>query len=416
MENEFTRGDPIEPVLLVQPVEPPPPEERLPSLDLIRGFCILGILLVNITFFMAPTRWLEPQVKETWWGDPIAAALSLFFAQGKMISQLAVLFGVGLALQADRAKAAGRPFTGYYLRRQGLLFLLGLAHTLLLWYGDILASYAIVGVGALFLSRLGQRGLLWCAAGLLSFVYALFVLMAFLDRPASGDEFKDLPPQIAAYFGPESEQRIYQHGSWGEMVANRALNLALYNVMFWLFLVWDLLACFLLGIYLLRRGVFHAVGVHRRFWRGLIAFGLGVGLPLHGVAVAAYFRDRHDMLAGSLLMIGALPQALGYLGLLVLWSESGRAEWLQSRLRAVGRLALTNYLMQSVLCGFIFYSYGLGYFGQWGHAAGLGVVLIVWVLQLAVSPVWLRYFQAGPVEWAWRSLADGRTRPFLRRA
>src|SRR5262249_36504148 len=105
-----------------------------------------------------------------------------------------------------------------------------------------------------------------------------------------------------------------------------------------------------------------------------------------------------------------------YFGLLILWSRSGRLPWLQARLRAVGRMALTNYLMQSVLCGFVFYGYGLGLFGQMGAAAGLLVVFGVWLLGLAWSPIWLKCFQLGPVEWAWRSLADLRWRPLLRRA
>ena len=93
-----------------------------------------------------------------------------------------------------------------------------------------------------------------------------------------------------------------------------------------------------------------------------------------------------------------------------------RMQWLQQRLRAVGRMALTNYLMQSVICGLVFYGYGLGLFGRLGAAAGLLVVAAVWLLELLWSPVWLRYFQMGPVEWAWRSLADGHARSFLRRA
>ena len=114
--------------------------------------------------------------------------------------------------------------------------------------------------------------------------------------------------------------------------------------------------------------------------------------------------------------MGALPLTLAYLGLVLFWSRSGYLQWLQQRLRAVGRLALSNYLLHSVLLGWIFYGYGLGLYTQVGRAAALGIVLAIWILQLGLSPVWLRYFQMGPVEWLWRSLADRRRRPFLRQA
>jgi uncharacterized protein len=440
MEDQLPLAAVSEPVLEVVLAEPVPPRtERLPALDLIRGVAILGIVLVNIDFFMAPTEGMEPKVPVTWWGDRVAAALTMFFAQGKMISQLAILFGAGLALQADRARAAGRPFAGYYIRRQALLFFIGLAHALLLWYGDILASYAIVGMGALLLSRLGQRGLLWCVAGLLLWVYGRAVVGTILaavfggeaalatargEQPAAAataldetpNRFGEISRTLKQHTGKDSETRIYQCGTWGEMVINRVLNLAMYVAIFWFIVAWLVLACFLLGIYLLRRGVFHDVNAHRPFLLRLTAFGLGAGVPLHVAAVGAYVWNPDGWIHNIFSQLGALPLALGYVGLTVLWANSGRARWLQSTLQAVGRMALTNYLLQSVICGFVFYSYGLAWFGTMGHAAGLLVVFAVWLFELCLSPVWLRHFEMGPVEWLWRSLADGRVRPFVRRA
>src|SRR5262249_26976478 len=112
---------------------------------------------------------------------------------------------------------------------------------------------------------------------------------------------------------------------------------------------------------------------------------------------------------------GALALALAYLGLLLRWSASGRLPLLQAIFRAVGRMALTNYLMQSVLCGLVFYGYGLGWFDRVNRTQMLLVVLAVWLLELVWSPIWLHFFTMGPVEWLWRSATDGRPRPMLRR-
>jgi uncharacterized protein len=451
-------------VLTVRPAESRD-YERIPSLDLIRGVTILGILLINISFFMAPSPGFSPHVPDSWWGDYVVKAFNLLI-EGKMMSQLAMLFGAGLALQADRARAAGRPFTAYYLRRQGLLFLLGISHALLLWYGDILASYAIVGAIALFLSRLGQRGILWSLAGCLAWVYGwllVFVVgmvVVFLVR-GGGDATPDIaqPPaarveeqganpsaeqalerlkekaprlsalitRIKSYWGEENELRIYRDGPWSAMVANRALQTTFYAILFGFLFAWLYLACFLIGIYITRRGVFYDFEGRRPFLRRLALFGFGVGGTLHLVALGLYIwhlctgptrsaESAPAVAAQMLVQFGVIPLAIGYLVALLYWSHSGRAEWLQKRFQAVGRMALTNYIMQSVLCGLIFYSYGLGLFGQFGHTAGLGVVIGIWLLQLTWSPIWLKYFRMGPVEWAWRSLADGHRKPFLRTA
>jgi uncharacterized protein len=433
-------------------------DERLPALDLMRGVAILMILPANVASFSTPD--MNPRAGADSWADHLVTVLTLFFVDGKFITLLSILFGAGLMIQALRAQAAGRPFGWFYTKRMGALFLIGLAHALLFWWGDILTSYAIVGLGALLLSRLGQRTLLrfiggfllWCYSWLLLFTLLIVIFGDVTSTPSepqppnaaataqrnegktkspagqpesdsqrSGaspspeDQFEQMGKAIEEYFSEENYVRIYRHGAFREMVLNRAIMLACMTALFWLMLGWDILACFLMGIYLLRQGIFHDADTHRPLLRKFIGWGLAVGVPFHVAALVAYARNPDGLLSYCLNYFGPLPLALAYLGALTFWSHSGRAEWLQSRLRAVGRLALTNYLMQSVLCGFIFYSYGLGLYGQMGRAASFGVVLLIWLAQVVVSPLWLRYFQIGPVEWLWRSLAEGRRRPFLRR-
>jgi uncharacterized protein len=156
----------------------------------------------------------------------------------------------------------------------------------------------------------------------------------------------------------------------------------------------------------------------------MIVIGLAVGIPCHLAAVAAYSAggaknalgiDMYAGLASLLNGLGALAQALAYLGVLLRWSASGWFPWLQARFRAVGRMALTNYLLQSVLCGLVFYGYGLGLFDRVNRIQALLVVAGVWLFELVFSSVWLRFFTMGPVEWLWRGLAAWQFKPLWKR-
>jgi uncharacterized protein len=421
-------------------------DERIPSLDLVRGVAILGILLANIPSFSHPTDLLGSRDGEGTLSDRLVVGLTLFVIDNKFITLFSILFGAGLALQADRAQAAGRPFTGYYIGRLGLLFLIGLAHALLLWFGDILTSYAIVGLFALFLGRLSPRGVFRSMIVCFTWSY-VFLLLLSVAIPLAGEaemrawiEEKRDPEvkkqaealtqpvpfdlsdpttgsvqSLDLYFSAKNQELIYQRGTFADMVVNRAVSLFLFACEFWPAIGWYLLGCFLLGAQLLRRGLFQDPDRHRGFIRRLILFGLGWGIPCHVAAVLVYWRDPDGAFSWFFNLWGALAQALGYLGLLLLWSQSGRDQWLQRRLRAVGRMALTNYLMQSLLCSFVFYSYGLALYGQVSRTQALVVVAGIWLLQLALSPVWLHFFHMGPVEWMWRCLAKGKWRPLLRR-
>jgi uncharacterized protein len=152
----------------------------------------------------------------------------------------------------------------------------------------------------------------------------------------------------------------------------------------------------------------------QRWWIArLLGFGLGGGVLFHAVAVVAFLQGN-IILTGLCHSLGALPMALGYLGLVLAWAQSGPGAWLQARLREVGRLALSNYLLQSVICAFLFYRYGLRLYGQIDAMTMVGIMLGIWVVEVALTHAWLRFYRMGPVEWAWRSLAEGRRLPLRR--
>lgn len=411
---------------------PAPPSERLPALDLLRGVAILAILPANFPLFSGALNHWTIEAIPAGPLDHAAHSFSLFFFFGKFITILSMLFGAGLALQAWRAEYEKRPFAAYYLRRMAWLFVLGLAHGLLLWYGDILSSYAVVGAGALLISRFPQRVWLWIAAVCLVYILAwfclilvgsLFVGQNFLaggmtglpDTPPKNEVeamMEDLARRWQEHASTEGQTRVWREGGFLSMVLDRTLYLGNYALGFWLMAGWYILACFLIGMDLLRRGVFHDFDAHRRLVRWLIIGGLTLGVPLQMLTVALYLWAP----AGGLYLmlpysLGALPMALAYLGAGLWWAHSGRLAWLQHCFAATGRLALSNYILQSILCNLIFYSFGLAWYGRVGHAAGLALVAGIWLVEIGLSVVWLRVFAIGPVEWLWRSLAEGRLLP-----
>jgi uncharacterized protein len=476
----------------------PPREERLPALDLIRGVAILGILPANLATFSGPISGFGNRPAFASPADHVVAALILLLVDVKFITLLSILFGVGLGLQLSRARARGdRRFPWYYLWRQALLLGIGICHALLLWWGDILGPYAVIGTLALGVALLGRGWVRGVAIGGLAWNYAVLLLILVvvlsLGNPFASSTrppppvSPDGPPvsifygegpleqRFARYFSPENQKAIYRHGHFGHLLENRALFYAgqFMTMPFWI--GWYILGCFLIGVLLVRTGLFAdpqrrrpepgpqappplppgeepsplvrasgpeeyrparpegvlearqlpplaegagiparvAVDYHagrKRLARWFVALGLGAGVPLHVAATILYLINPSAPLPGILNQFGALPQALLYLVLLVAWSHSGLLSWLQSCLRAVGRMALTNYLMQTVICTTIFNGYGLGLYGHTGLAAAVPVMLGIWVLELVWSPLWLRFFSAGPVEWLWRTLA-GR-RPF----
>jgi uncharacterized protein len=413
----------------------PPSEERLSCLDLIRGVAILGILPANLAYFCGPVDGMSGRPSAMSPADRVAGALILLLVNVKFITMLSILFGVGLGLQFDRAQARGdRRFPWYYLWRQFLLLLLGLSHALLIWDGDILTCYGAIGMLALGLVLLGWVGVrVGVIVGLAWFYFWMLLILVFVclmgTALGGGDIPTELPvvgpgePPTSFLFGQgswenrltevfsvENQLRLYRNGNFGQLVEHRALFFGILVLSMIFLFGWYVLACFLLGVEFLRRGLFHDPQRRRTLTRWFVGLGLGIGVPCHVVAAILYLGHPGAALPQLLNQLGALSQALLYLGLLLAWDASGWLPGLQAALRAVGRMALTNYLMQSVLCTLFFNGYGLGMYGRLGLAGAVPVMAGVWLLELTWSPLWLRYFRMGPVEWLWRTLS-GR-RPF----
>jgi uncharacterized protein len=414
----------------------PPAEERLSALDLIRGFAVLGVLLANMPHFCGPEM---PRHKHEA-ADRYVAAFTQLMVDNKFISQLAILFGAGLAIQLFKARATDRPFALPYLWRQFLLYLIGLSHVIFLWFGDILAVYAAVSVVVVVIVLLGPAwekgfivvGLGWCYFLLaVAFVVVLLFgaqIQKFFDDqqkkepnlPANGAPVslvrgeERLEKRFEAYFTPENSLRIYRNGTFLDQAVHRVL---MHGISFVcglpIVLIWYLGACFLIGVQLIRVGAFEPHTRPAWVFSDFLTLGLCVGLPLQITSVAWSLIDPRAPWPGFLHVLGVLPMALLYITVLTLWNESSFLPWLQERFRAVGRMALTNYLTQSLISVWVFNNWGLGFYGQTGLLGGLVVVIGIWVLELLWSPIYLSYFRMGPVEWVWRSLASFRLMPLF---
>jgi uncharacterized protein len=371
------------------------PGERLQNLDVLRAIALLGVLAVNLLtefrvsifeqFLRAPS------------GSPLDRAIDRAVAIGienKAFILFSILFGVGLAIQFDRARRSGRAFGAYATRRLGALLAIGLAHLVFVWNGDILTEYAIAGFLALPLLCCGQRVLLGIALSL----FALFVAPLPYPEPfANGDA-------MLAHI--EAANTIYRHGSWGAIQTFRIREL-------WHILPLDIgvlprtLGLFAFGIWASRAGIFERSRERAGLFVGTAVIGLVVGGTATLLSSGVFGEVSLAAWESAVGNGGAILLALGYGAVVFLVHDRPLGRRALAALLPVGRMALTNYLTQSIVFGFIFYGYGLGLFGTMSVTRGALLGISVYGLQASASGWWLRRFRFGPVEWLWRSATYG---------
>ncbi len=418
------------PATLTLPPAPPHPEapitapvtrsERIASLDVLRGFAVLGILIVNIQVFArVATAYVNPLSGRVLEGADLWTWATIFtFADTKFISIFSLLFGVGIAMMSDRSAERGVSGTGLHYRRQLWLLVIGVAHALLIWHGDVLAAYAVCGFLLYGLRNLNPRRQLWiggCAVAVVAVFLGLLILTIpywpEAERAAAMAEWAPSQEVLAA------EIEAFR-GSWGEQLWERVALYGYVLAAFPAFLLWRAGGLMIIGMAFYRLGIVTGARSNA-FYRRMALFGLAAGLPL--AAWAAAYRVRpgvaweEAMFHGELLnYVGSVGVFLGYLALVMLMVKGDWLPRLRKRLAAVGRMALTNYLTQSILCSLIFYGHGLGLFERVGGLGQVGIVAAIWALQLAWSPWWLARFRFGPFEWIWRSATYMKWQPMKR--
>jgi uncharacterized protein len=335
-----------------------------------------------------------------------------------------MLFGMGFAIQMARADERGGGFGGRFARRLAALAAIGAVHGYLIWAGDILLVYAIVGFALLLFFRKTPVGRLpkWGVSLMMLPVVGMLLMvgmvqMAKADPEASAEvtaQFEKQNADNAAAYAAADE--AYASASWAGLLPQRAVDMGM-QLGFLPFIGASVLGMFVLGSWFVRSGAIVRPAERLPFFRRLCAVGLGVGAPLAVGAMLAGAGDGMTELSwgfvagGAMMTVANLLLSLGYLsGLVLLTQRPGARERLRPVARA-GQMALTNYLLQSLICTTLFYGYGFGLWGRVPRAAQVLLVLAIWSVNLALSAWWLRRFRFGPAEWLWRSLTYGRAQP-----
>ena len=390
---------------------------RIASLDVLRGFALLGILVMNIQLFAMPIAAYDNPAA---WGDLSGINLGVWtLSHGlfalKFVTLFSILFGAGIALFADRIEARGGQPAGLHYRRMWWLLVFGMAHAYLLWSGDILVAYALCGSVVYLLRHRRPRTLLAAGIALFSVSSLVFLLLgAVLSLPDVPEEaIREIEEEWAPPASELDAEIAAYRGGWSEQQPQRVEHsLTAQFSGFPVVVFWFSGGLMLIGMALYRWGVLSAERSDA-FHARLATTGFLVGAPLIGFGIWWNFAggwswERSMFFGAQFNQWGAVPMALGYLGLVMLAVRRGILRGLQARLAAVGRMAFTNYLLQTVLCTTIFYGHGLGLFASVERYQQLLIVFAVWAFQLWLSPIWLRRYSYGPLEWLWRTLTYGR--------
>jgi uncharacterized protein len=405
--------------------------ERADLLDALRGFALFGVCLANLYGGFA--LWGEPggvppAQLPTAATDGVAAFLIRALVEGKFYSLFSLLFGIGFAVQLQRATARGDAQLHTYRRRLWVLLGFGLAHLLLLWPGDILAFYALGGLLLVRLRKLPDRSIFRWAVVLLVLpvpMWAIFWLGGGWKAPFP------LTPAAPFYGIGDALIKPLSLKSYYEVVANP--DWVLFFKSLWagfffragdLLFQWrvcKVLAMFLLGLWIGRHRIFRQPELHLSLLRRVATVGLVLGLSANLLNAyldtgGAYQRGQTPGLANAVLYaLGVAPLALSYAAWFALAWQQPTGNRVLRQLAPLGRMALSCYLTQSLVATFLFTGLGLGWVGRVGPTLLWPLALTILTLQLLACRWWLRHFQFGPFEWLWRSLTYGQWQP-LRRA
>ena len=394
--------------------------ERIEILDILRGFAILGILVVNFEGYGFST-FFGTDIMDRWpsFGDHLAESLIVFFATGKFNILFTFLFGLGFALQMQRAERQGQSTTRRYSRRLLGLLCIGLVHKFLLWAGDILVAYALMGFVLLLFRRAKEHTLLVCS--LLLYVAALVPWeLNQIHSTIQGNSQPTIAERERASEGAPALQkteqeviRAYAHGSFRELMAVRYEE-AIRGIRLGYNSFAHVLGLFLLGLYAGKKQILENLNANRRLFSGLLVWGPTIGISGNLALHFLYWKGL-PVWCGTLRPImfglGTIALSAGYVAMIVKLTRVPQAKFFLGALAKVGRMALTNYVLQSVLCTFIFYSFGLRLYGQIGPMVGLELTVAIYVAEVWLSGWWLGRARYGPLEWVLRCITYRQIQP-----
>ena len=406
--------------------------QRIVTLDIVRGVAVMGILAMNIVAFaMVPQAYMNPLAYGVESAADLASwAFSFVFVDGKMRGLFSFLFGASMLLVIQLAEKSGESAKRVTYRRQLWLLLFGMIHYYLIWYGDILIGYALVGMVAWFFRNRPVRSLVRWGVALVAIQLLIMGGMAFYfnvvaQAVAAGTATPDMLEQWAEMTRDIAvptaeilrEDMALFLGPWTGIVEHQVVDKGLMPLVFTFMFGWETLAYMLFGMAALKSGFLTGDWTDARYRKAAL-IGLGIAVPAYVILAALIFADGFAVPSlFTYAMAGSIPfrplMVVAYGAIIILATRRGG--WLVDRIAAAGRAAFSNYLGTSIVMTGLFFGWGLGWFGSFSRIELWAVVAFAWVLMLAWSKPWLDRFAYGPLEWLWRSLARGRLQPMRRR-
>lgn len=388
--------------------------ERILFIDVLRGMALFGILAANIRAFVAPLDVYDDiAVLFHSRADIIGQWVVEAFIQGKFITIFSFLFGMGFAIQMSRAEAKGVRFLSFYPRRLLALALFGLIHGIFIWAGDVLLTYACSGAILLLFRNRTQKTLLWWAGSLIAL--PIVVSTTFLGIYYSRWRQPWMVPKPPDMAKINAAIQAYAHGTVRQIMAQNWVEWK-HELPLTLFAIYAT-ALFLLGMWVWRAGIVQRLGDYKPVLTRICAWCLPLGLAMSIYTATVRALLPHSQVSlwaffgGILWLPGSHILAAGYAsGLALLFLHGDWRKWLMP-FAAVGRTALTNYLMQSVICTLFFYHYTTGLFGRVGPAWAWVPTIVLFSAQIAISNLWLAHYRFGPMEWLWRGMTYGKFPP-----
>lgn len=381
------------------------PDRRIAAIDVLRGVALFGVLSVNLItgFRVSLFQQFLPPIMEGTRMDHMVDAIVGIGMELKAFALFSLLFGIGLAIQFERLAAKAQRLT-LLVRRLLALLGIGILHLCLIWNGDILTHYALIGLIALpFLYASNRILIAACTMALLVYV-ALPIWLPdsfyWLDEAGLRQHV-----QIAT--------SVYASGTWSEIVRFSISEIPLFVTLL-LFVAPRTFALFLLGVLAWRTGLLRNPGRHRRVLIGTAMLGLilGLGMTLLDLPDPGSSWRALAPVVSALIRLSSVVLAIGYgATCIALYTFTG-ADRAMSLLGPLGRMAFSNYLAQSLIFGWIFFGYGLGLFGRLSSSQAMLLGIAVYVAQVFVSQWWLKRFRFGPMEWLWRTLMYGVRQPW----
>ena len=401
-------------------MKPTAAKERIVLLDVLRGFAVFGMFMVNMTTDLPWGFTLREQPLDI--ADNTVITFIDLLAGGKFVTIFSFLFGVGFFLQLERARGRGVPFLATYLRRLVALFFIGAMAYVAGLHTFILLSYSVYGLVLLLFSRRSARFLLVAAivCFALEFVLNHIEAVSNLISTEQPERIELVDDRSGAEALAENKvDRLYREGSFKEIVSDRASRLLKYGLS-WKPYLGDVsyLGLMLLGCYVCRRGALQDSAVRLKMARTALPWLFSIGMA--GMVIFVWLHPRTNVDSELLKLIGefafwpvgAPVLGLGYVAIITLVMEKETCRRVLLPFAAVGRLALTNYLFHAFVIAAFTYQWGLGLYGEMGPFWGLMAVFAIYPLMVIASAWWIRRFQFGPIEWLWRTLTYGQIQSF----